>query len=103
MPDVEVIPDGRRVEPFNEWGKIPDAAADVARVVVITEPHPVTPAQIGKSFQLSAGGFELLANIGELISVVAGLEERNLQPRGGFERGLRDGICVRYQLGRDHR
>ena len=103
MTGVEVVPDGCRVERFDEWGKIPDRAADVPRVVVIPEPHPVTAAQIGKSSQLSAGGFELFANIDECISVVARFVERNLQPRRGLERRLRDWIRVRQKLGGDHR
>src|SRR2546428_10883658 len=53
MTDVEIIPDGCRVERLDEGGKIPDRATDVPRVVVIPEAHPVTAAQIGKSSQLS--------------------------------------------------
>src|SRR5687768_10185314 len=41
MTDVEVIADGCRVKPFDEWRKIPDRTADVPCVVVISEPHPV--------------------------------------------------------------
>jgi hypothetical protein len=95
MTRVEVVPDRCRVERFDEWRKIPDRAADVPRVVVIPEPHPVALAQKSKSSQLSAGGFELFANIDERISVVARFVERNLQPRRGLERGRRDRVCVR--------
>ena len=95
MTDVEVIPDGCRVERLDEGRKIPDRATDVPRVVVIPEAHPVTAAQVRKSSQLPAGVFALFARIDELISVVAGFVERNLQPRRGLERRLRDGICVR--------
>jgi hypothetical protein len=94
MTGIEVIPDGCRIEPLDVRRKIPDRAADVPRVVVIPEAHPVTPAQIGKSSQLCAGGFELFADINELISVVARLVERNLQPRCSLQRRLRDRIRV---------
>jgi hypothetical protein len=64
-------------------------------VIVISEAHPVTAAQIGKPSQLPARFFALFARIDELISVIAGFVERNLQPRRGLERRLRDWICVR--------
>src|SRR5918995_6793375 len=48
MTDVEVIPDGCRVEPFDEGRKIPYGATDVPGVIVIPETHPMTAAQIGK-------------------------------------------------------
>ncbi len=95
MTDVEVIPDGCCVQRLDEGSKIPHRAADIPRVVVIAEPHPVTPAEIGKSSQLCAGGCELFANIDELISVIARFVERDLQPCRRLQCRLRERICVR--------